>query len=179
MKKRIKKETTCLVRPEGILSECCCLFNFSIACSKAFPEIKFIWRLHPVVDFQKLCSQNRTFKKLPNNVSISRVSLMSDFARSNNVLYRGSTAAVQAVAAGLRPIYLQLENEMSINPMYEMEQWIPHVKDISEFGTAINSGIASGTPVKRLSKMRILKYSQTFFARLQVSTLARMGERVS
>ena len=179
MKKRIKKETTCLVLPEGILSECCCLFNFSIACSKAFPEIKFIWRLHPVVDFQKLCSQNRTFKKLPNNVSISRVSLMSDFARSNNVLYRGSTAAVQAVAAGLRPIYLQLENEMSINPMYEMEQWIPHVKDISEFGTAINSGIASSTPVKRLSKMRILKYSQTFFARLQVSTLARMGERVS
>jgi len=179
IRKQIGKDSVCLVLPEGIPSECQHLFIFSIACSKAFPDIKFIWRLHPIVAFQKLCRENPQYKNLPNNVSISSAPLRRDFARSNIVLYRGSTAAVQAVAAGLRPIYLQVKNEMRIDPMHEVQECIPHVKDVSEFGKAINSATFLGSPEERLSQLRVLKYSRTFFAQLQVATLARIGERAS
>ena len=178
-KKRIGKGTVCLVLPEGILSECCCLFNFSIACSKAFPEIKFIWRLHPVVDFRKLCSRNRKFKKLPNNVSISRESLMSDFARANNVLYRGSTAAVQAVAAGLRPIYLQVKKELSIDPLHEIDNHITKIKNIQEFGNAINSAKRKSSEGYYKKELQIQKYCKSFFTQLNPSALLKANAKYS
>lgn len=179
IRKQIRKDIVCLVLPEGIPSECQYLFNFSIACSKAFPDIKFIWRLHPIVDFQKLLRENHQLKQLPAGISISGESLENDFVQCNTVLYRGSTAAVQAAAAGLRPIYLQVKNEMSIDPMYEIQDCIPQVKDVSEFGKAINSAVFLGSPEEKLSQLRVLKYSRTFFAQLQVATLARIGGRAS
>jgi len=86
---------------------------------------------------------------------------------------------VQAAAAGLRPIYLQVKNEMSIDPMYEIQECIPQVKDVSEFGKAINSAVFFSSPKEKLSQLRVLKYSRTFFAQLQVATLARIVGRAS
>ena len=167
----------CLVLPEGISSECHLLFDFAVACAKAFTKAIFIWRLHPVVDFQSLCRKNMQLKKLPNNISISQTSLSSDFVRSNIVLYRGSTSAVQAVAAGLRPIYFQVGKEMSIDPIYEMQHCIPCVRDVFEFSNAIKTYSFSCSRKDSCSRLSVLKYSRRFFSQPNAATLARVGRR--
>jgi hypothetical protein len=90
------------------------------------------------------------------------------------VLYRGSTAAVQAVAAGLRPIYLQLKNEMSIDPMHEMQKHITYVKDVSGFSKAVNGSTHSKSLKEKRSRLNVQRYSRTFFTKFKVATLARI-----
>ena len=116
-------------------------------------------------------------KKLPNNISISQTSLSSDFVRSNIVLYRGSTSAVQAVAAGLRPIYFQVGKEMSIDPIYEMQHCIPCVRDVFEFSNAIKTYSFSCSRKDSCSRLSVLKYSRRFFSQPNAAILARVGRR--
>lgn len=123
----------CLVLPEGIASECHLLFEFSLACAQAFPEIQFIWRLHPLVTFESLTAQNSRLGNLPENVVLSRETFGEDIARCRWALYRGTTAIVQAVSAGLSPVYLQLPGEMTVDPLYELDGWRVKVETVSEF----------------------------------------------
>ena len=48
------KGFSCLVVPEGIIDECTLLFEFSLKCALINPNINFIWRVHPVISFEKL-----------------------------------------------------------------------------------------------------------------------------
>lgn len=113
----------CLVLPEGIASECHLMFDFSLRCARECPDIQFIWRLHPDVSFTLLAKQNKRLRDLPRNVVLSRQDLAHDIERCRWALYRGTTAIVQASGAGLRPVYVQLPGEMSVDPLYEMDNW--------------------------------------------------------
>lgn len=113
----------CLVLPEGIDSECHLLFEFSLECAQACPDIQFIWRLHPDVTFESLAIQNTKLRNLPCNVVLSREDLEVDIARCCWALYRGTTAIIRAAGAGIRPIYLQVPGEMSVDPLYELGAW--------------------------------------------------------
>lgn len=118
---RNSMSNTCLVLPEGIISECLVLFDFSLRCAALMPNTKFIWRLHPLIKPESLMDVSEHLRHLPANVEFSRVSMEEDFKRSKYALYRGSTAIVSAVSAGLRPIYLLRFGEMSIDPLYELD----------------------------------------------------------
>lgn len=109
----------CLVVPEGYISECKSLFGYALKCAILCPEIKFIWRLHPALSFEKLIKNCPEFKELPNNIELSNRSLEDDISASTWVLYRGSTAVIQAVTSGLIPVYLATVNEIEINPLFE------------------------------------------------------------
>lgn len=113
----------CLVLPEGMLSECDFLFGFSLECARAFPDVRFIWRLHPLVAFESLMARNAKLQKVPDNVVLSDAPLETDIMRARWALYRGTTAIVQAVGAGVRPLYLRLPGEMTIDPLYELAGW--------------------------------------------------------
>ena len=171
-KKNIKNYV-CLVLPEGIPSECHCLLNFSIACLKALPNVRFIWRLHPVVDFRKLRSDNFQLKILPAALRISNASLESDLAQSNIVLYRGSTAAVQAVAAGLKPFYLQLKSEININPLYEIDHCISKIKNVSEFGEAVAQINKTKVTEARKKDQFMINYCKKFYVKMDPSVLTK------
>jgi hypothetical protein len=54
-------------------------------------------------------------------------------------LYRGTTAIVQAIGAGLRPIYLRIPGEMSIDPLYTLADWRVYVETAREFCDALHS----------------------------------------
>ena len=56
MKYNLKKSKyiNFLILPEGIISECKKLFNFSIICAKEYPLINFTWRLHPSMKFENV-----------------------------------------------------------------------------------------------------------------------------
>lgn len=132
---------TCLVLPEGILSECELLFEFTRQCAEARSDVQFIWRLHPSVTFRELERANRKFANLPANIVKSQASLQDDLARSAWALYRGTTAVVQAVGARLRPVYLQLPGEMTIDPLYELDSWKVSVTTPAELLRLVDAGL--------------------------------------
>lgn len=132
-------DITCLVIPEGIASECNILFEFSLSCAKVFPNIFFIWRLHPIISFDSLLKLNPKYKSLPVNIIISKNQIEKDIASSNWALYRGSTAIVQSVLAGLLPIYLKIKEEMTINPLYSIDASQCSVSSVNELEAILKS----------------------------------------
>lgn len=129
----------CLVLPEGLASECHLLFGFSLACAQTFPDIQFIWRLHPIVTFESLAIRNAKLRNLPDNIVLSQENLEADIALCGWALYRGTTAIIQAVGAGVRPLYLQVQGEMSIDPLHELGAWRISVAQIDDLRRAIEA----------------------------------------
>jgi hypothetical protein len=134
IKKKITSKTQqfCLVVPEGIKKEIDLLFDFSLKCAKAIPECQFIWRLHPIFTFNKL-----KYRNLPANITLSDQKLNYDLLKSQWVLYRASSVVIQAVAAGLKPIYLHRADEIKIDPIYEINNWKSEVKSVQEFKSTL------------------------------------------
>ena len=119
----ITNQFNCLVIPEGLIAECLLLFSFSLDCALLNPEINFIWRLHPGVNFGELKSREKKFVNLPINIMLSNQSLENDIELSNWVLYRGTTAIFKAISYGLRPFYLRINGELTIDPLYNLNEW--------------------------------------------------------
>jgi hypothetical protein len=117
-----REKKVCLVLPEGILSECNLLFGFSLQCARSIPNLEFIWRLHPNMNYETLSRQNPSLRDLPSNIVISSATLGEDIARSHLALYRGSTAIVQAGVSGVRPVYLHQTGEVPIDTLYEIAE---------------------------------------------------------
>ena len=114
------KKNVCLVLPEGYESETKKLLDFIIQFSKKNKDIKFIFRLHPILNFNEIKKIKPEYNKLPHNIIFSEQKLDFDIKRSSFVLYRGTTAVIQAVSQGLCPIYLASDDEMNIDPLYSV-----------------------------------------------------------
>jgi hypothetical protein len=122
--KTIKNKENCiLVIPEGLLSECLLLFEFSLKCAILYPSIQYIWRLHPAINLEFLYKNYPFLKEIPKNIILSNNSLENDINLSTCVLYRGSTAVIQALSKGLRPLYLGVPGEIPIDILYELKSW--------------------------------------------------------
>lgn len=173
LKKNEPQEQTCLVLPEGIPSECHLLFEFSLACAQKCPEIKFIWRLHPLLTFKSLTTHNPMLKRLPKNIILSQSSIEEDISCCNWVLYRGKTAVIMAVQAGLRPIYLQVQNEMTIDPLYEIKKGKITVTTVQEFQNGIASyNVTSQSSIKN-NETTLKKQCENFFLPLNTNELIK------
>lgn len=168
------KMFTCLVIPEGAASECNILFEFSLTCAQLCPDITFVWRLHPIVNFASLTAQNHKLRKLPGNIVLSEATLEADIARCRWALYRGSTAIVQSVVAGLRPIYLQLPDELTIDPLYELNDWRVSVASVSEFQRAILADIEVRNFPTELNIEHARMYCELLFTPFNVDTLEEL-----
>lgn len=155
---------SCLVLPEGIVSECNLLFEFSLACARKSPEIQFIWRLHPSLDFKSVISKNKKLNRIPDNVLLSDESLAFDIDRSSWALYRGTTAIIQAMGAGVRPLYLRLKSEMSIDPLYELDVWRETVECVDDFINVVESNGGSLVPDDTSLIETVTDYCDDFFA---------------
>ena len=128
----------CLVIPEGINSECNKILNFSITCAKKFPNIKFIWRFHPLINLNLIFKSINEEDKFPTNIEISKKNLVDDISRSSFFLYRGSTAAITSMKKGLHPLYLNLNQSINIDPIYKFKKWKTTINTIYEFEKFIN-----------------------------------------
>lgn len=138
-----RAQLACLVMPEGILSECMQLFKFSIECAYLRPDINFIWRLHPSVSFDEITSQSKVFQNIPPNIIFSTATIESDIEHSTWVLYRGTTAILKAISAGLRPFYLQNSGELTIDPLYKLDKWRINVTKPEELDSWLQHDIAT------------------------------------
>lgn len=154
---------TCLVLPEGIVEECRILFTFSLLCAQAFPRMLFIWRLHPIMTFEKLVRRIPMLGNLPPNIEISTHTFEEDIVRSSWALYRGSTAVITAAANGVMPIYLEQSGELSIDPLFEIAGHHPSVGNVEQFILALGSANRGSESVE---------YCRKFYSPLDSEALA-------
>jgi hypothetical protein len=131
-------KNTCVVLPEGIEQECNLLFKFALECAKTMPEIKFIFRLHPIISFDSLLAKNSNLRNLPKNIILSDREIEDDLLDSSWAIYRGSTAIVQAVCGGIRPLYFKLQNEMTIDPLYMLDSWRVGINNSTDFKNIVD-----------------------------------------
>jgi hypothetical protein len=158
----------CIVLPEADFSECNILFSFSITCAIECPNIQFLWRLHPLFSFDKLIEKNAKFKELPSNVILSDCSLEEDLLSSRWALYRGTTTIIQAVGAGVQPVYLSLPQEMTIDPLYEIDAWKPNITDVTSFRKVVEANLTEND----FNEMRkMLDYCTNFFLKFKSDQL--------
>lgn len=173
-----QKENTCLVLPEGSLSECDLLFEFSLFCTQKYPSMKFIWRLHPLMNFDTLVKNNTKLKKLPGNIVLSKLSLEDDIISSRYALYRGSSAIIQAASSGLTPIYLQIKGEMTIDPLYEIDEGKFIVTNVDDFTQVLNSEKMYCGGYLTHPPNRLISYCDKVFSKLNPAVILALMPKI-
>lgn len=114
----------CLLLPEGIESESLLLSRLAIALAKQRTQQQFTIRLHPLLTPEKLIAHDNVLGDLPDNVNWTTGTLEADLHASRWVIYRGSSAVIAAVGAGVKPIYFSQESsELSVDPLQTMAGW--------------------------------------------------------
>lgn len=165
----------CLVLPEGDINECNVLFDFSLSCAERLPDVRFVWRLHPLMSFARLVRRNRRLRRLPNNVVVSERPFDQDVAECRWALYRGTTAIVAAVGGGLRPVYLRRPGEMTLDPLYQLEVWRVEIESAEEFVRVVER---DRTGLADVSAMRAAKeYCRGFYTPFDIGALLRALDR--
>ena len=161
----------CLVIPEGLISECLILFEFSLFCAFKMPKYKFIWRLHPLLSFKDLQDHSKIFESLPENICLSDKTLDFDVQRCNSVLYRGSTAVINAINGGLKPIYYKLNGEMSIDPIYQHHHGKCIVDCFLEFKNALM------TPLTTQEQAALIDFCKNLYSPLNYSLFIELMKK--
>jgi len=162
------KSQSCLVVPEGFVSECLILFKLSLEYAKQHSEQIFIWRLHPIISFKELKKHSSIFKDMPNNIILSKDSFDDDIQKCDSVLYRGSTAVLNAISAGLKPIYYQQSVDiLNIDPIYTCQVGKSTVYNQEGLALALHKGVNVKT------KQSLQDFAQDFYTPLDVEAFLR------
>jgi len=167
------KPQGCVVLPESLDTECRKLFEFSMKAARALPDVRFIWRLHPLMTVDGLLSRVPSLRGRPSNCEFSLGTLDEDLSLSRWALYRGTTAIVRAVGAGCQPIYLSEPGEIPIDPLYDLADWRVTVGDVAELVDVVR---AAPDLVAAEAAMR---HCSTLFVPFNPSPLADLLARVT
>ena len=162
-----KYNLTFLFLPEGIESEYQIFFNFILDCSQAFPNYKFIWRSHPILDLESLDFFNTV--ALPSNIIISKNIFDEDLKLSDIALYRGTNAIIRAVMSNLVPIYLKIKGEISIDIMYGLE--LNRVLSISELRSIMLN------PTLQVNSKETVKFCQDYFRPMEYKSIIGISDQ--
>jgi len=124
----------CLVLPDADDRECAFLFEFALACARRLPQMQFVLRPHPAISLDSLRGRYAVLRDLPPNVTLSvGNALPFDMARARYCLYRGSSAVIHAVLAGIKPFYVARPGELSLDPLFALQGWRESVSSAEEF----------------------------------------------
>jgi hypothetical protein len=158
-----KKRNLILVIPEGIYSECKNLFNFSLNLAKKYKKLNFVWRVHPVIDFEKVLKILKLKRiSIPNNIKLSSKKFDEDVRKSKYVLYKGSAAVIKSVLMGNYPIYLKSKNEKLFDPLLEFFNKKNHINNARDFLKLYNQ--IENNKFKKKIKKTILILNKNFFS---------------
>ena len=128
-------------------------------------------RMHPVLPFAAIAALDPRLNSLPENVELSSASIAEDFARCRWALYRGSSAAVHAVLAGLRPVYVSKRGEMSIDPLHELATWRRFAEKPDDFLRQVNSDIQADGQTIASEAQPAIRYCEKYFTPVDVAAL--------
>jgi len=139
---------TVLVLPEGYVGECRLLFNSAMQAARNLPEVRFVFRCHPVLPFEKVRSLlDQDPDRLPNVAVSRRSSITQDFEAASAVLYRGSSSVLYAILYGLKPIYLHQDRSRDVDPLFELTSWKERVCSPEELTETLRRVHAGGSEV--------------------------------
>lgn len=131
-KNNIRNKNNILVAPDGVESECVKMMKFIFDFSIKNKNYNFIFRLHPVINFEKLKKKNKIFNQNFSNIVFSEEKLQFDLERSAYCLYRGSTIAFNCILSNVVPIFVNLDNENSLN-VFDGLKSIKSIKNMDDF----------------------------------------------
>jgi hypothetical protein len=165
------KHNHCIVLPEGFYSETKVLLDLATQYLKYSnnKNVKFIFRLHPELNFSKLIKKYPDLKNLPSQINFSNKKILEDFKKCKYILYRGSTGAVQAIGCGLIPIYYQKNvNEIEFDSLWQLNKKYKYkVKNYNELEKVFNKKIP------KENKKNLKKFSQKFYSNIQLKILQK------
>jgi hypothetical protein len=165
----------CLVAPEGLVNECIILFVFGIEAAKRLPDLDFVFRTHPSMHFADLQSKDDRLQQLPSNIIISSYkNIEDDFNRCSWLLYRSSSVSLFAILNGLRPVYLQLENELSIDPLYTLNSWRLNVNRPEELVSIIDHDRQTAEQEKEIEKTEAIVFCKTYMIPYELSVMEQL-----
>ena len=171
--KKNLKTYTCLVLPESFIDECNILFQFSKKYSEVFDNCRFIWRLHPMQNFNYLNKKLNILNNINHKIILSKRNLSFDLKRSDFCLYRGSTAVVKAIQSNLYPIYLRKQNEFLIDPLHEISNLRNEIIEINELNNLlINKFYLKKMFLKKFIKIK--KYCKDFYSPINYKIISRL-----
>ena len=127
-----KKSNSILLLPEAFENEVNYIFNFAYSCSKKY-EMNFILRLHPAFKMEANFKKKINALLLDSNIFLSQNSLEEDLSKSKIAIYRGSGSIIEAVLHDVYPVYLSKKNELTIDPLYQLDDQKVNVSNIEEF----------------------------------------------
>ena len=115
-----------------------------------------------MIDFRDLSRRNKKLKKLPSNVTLSLRPIEDDAREATIVLYRGSTAVVQACSFGAIPVYLENIGEISIDPFYDFNLVKIKIRSVKDFANILSSDNVPSISQKK----HLIEYCCSFFTDL-------------
>lgn len=128
---------TCLILPEGLQDEAHLLFSTAISAARMAPDLRFLFRCHPIMPYHRIEGLPSP-DQFPPNVRLStRTAIEDDFERASTILYRGSSAVVYGILSGLRPFYLEVPNELTLDPIHALREWRERVSGATDLIEAL------------------------------------------
>ena len=123
------------------------------------------------MSFKDLQDHSKIFESLPENICLSDKTLDFDVQRCGSVLYRGSTAVINAINGGLKPIYYKLNGEMSIDPIYQHHHGKYIVDCFLEFKNALM------TPLTTQEQAALIDFCKNLYSPLNYSVFIELMKK--
>jgi hypothetical protein len=159
----------CLVLPDADHRECETLFEFALDCAQRAPDVCFVLRPHPMVSCHSLLRRIPRLRKLPANVQLSAdTPLEQEMAGARYCLYRGSSAALHALRAGIKPYYLMRSGELTFDCLFELGEWRERVESPDDMVRRLQ---AADRTVSREAAAQAAEFCERYVSKLRPEAL--------
>ena len=164
-----------LVLPEGVESESIYLLDLALECATSLPDIRFIFRMHPVLPFEKIVPQLNGYPPKNGNIELSdHPNIEDDFDRTGYILYRGSSTVMYGILAGLKPYYFERPDEMNFDPIFELDVWRERVRSTAELVRNFETDRQASDDFRYRQWQKALNYCDHYISSIRDDTLDQM-----
>ena len=159
-----RKGDSCLIVTQGEMSEVELMADALLEVARMLPEIRFVFRLHPVMTPDRARSSIRALRNPPPNFSISERGLDQDLEKARWLVYRGSSVVLNGLERGIRPIYLNSDGNQASNDPLPREIEFRRVADtLEQLADAIREDAEKTMPSDREALDNARIFSQRYF----------------
>ena len=167
-----KERKVFLMLSEGDLIECLPLAKFVVQLAKENPSAHFIIRFHPITKVESVLKALPELVPPPKNIELSRLSFEEDLSRAHFAIYRGSTTIIKAIQYGLIPLYYERPNEISIDPLYDIQKEKINLKSNEDF--KLITQMSQVDLIKR--QHRLIEFVERFFSALNYDEVLKINQ---
>jgi hypothetical protein len=164
------KQDSILFLPEGTENSTLVFLHLLHYLAPRFPDSNFIFRLHPALaNGTKLTSVSNL--SLPKNAKLSEASLVDDFQVSKFCIYRGSAAAIEALAFNVIPIHFRPDNLFDLDPIFEEQLRHPKTDNFKEVEFVFRE-LSKSNNLPLLSQEEMWGYFRKYYFTLDIAALS-------